>query len=228
MLPISTFLLIVVFLVAVVPTVSHIKALTEAYYLNKYIGVKEVVFGDSAVDNSTIKDSTSDLGSIYNVLDIQSSSLQEEVPSNSEISNNSVFDKLGDSTSFDGVNYYFLDFREFINELTHKIPVDKSWENWEKDTYYIHSYVVDIREDYLVINIMYPENKPFSGIQKEVKVECGKTNSIIVTNVNFDLVSPNVDIFKQGMVGDGFFTYCLDERCEKVGKSCVLIKEIQR
>ena len=135
-----------------------------------------------------------------------------------------VTDDEKDNLDYNDLNY--IDFRVFLDNLFYGDFSELGWKDWNKDEYYIHSYIVKLEPGYLTIYVMYPEGKTFSGAQKRVKVECTRENSVLLSGENFELLDTGIDIFFEAKKDDGFFVYCLDENCNAVGNSCVLVRPV--
>lgn len=204
-------LILDVFLV-VTPTFSRIVSDIRVSRLNK-VSVGEAVEG-VGLDLPNIKSTlqvTYDTGTVEATSELESNNVFHNKP-NSD----------GDTLSYNSLE--FIDFRTFLDSLLYGEPENKSWDNWNKDEYYIHSYIIEVKENSLVLSIIYPEDKSFTGIWKTVSAECTRENSVLVSSENFELVATNIDIFFESKEGDGFFTYCLDNNCDTVGKSCVVVR----
>ncbi|MFZ2664230.1 MAG: hypothetical protein WAX66_02620 [Patescibacteria group bacterium] len=136
---------------------------------------------------------------------------------------------LGNDSSISSSMFkpFIIDFYSFNDSLFHSFPEKKSWENWDRNTYYIQSYILEIdaflKTAYL--NISFPSDKPFSNTWKRVKLNCDESNSAMVSSNNFDLINSSIDIFKMAREKDALFTYCLDENCDVVGRSCILARQ---
>jgi hypothetical protein len=134
----------------------------------------------------------------------------------------SVFDVSHDKND----NIFLIDFLMFWDSIFHGNPSKKSWDLWNRADYYFLSDIIEVDREHgvLVLNIVEPSNRSFSKIRKTVTASCDAKNSIEISSKNLEMLKESVDIFSEAKVGDGFFSYCLDEECNKVGNSCVLVK----
>ena len=141
----------------------------------------------------------------------------------------SVFGSISNADNSKGKydNFYYLDFRLFLDSLFHGKPETKAWSNWDRETYYVQAYVLKTNSvpNTMDLYITYPPDKNFSNVWKEVKLNCDERNSVLVSNMNFDLISSGINIFDVAKKDDRFFAYCLDETCSTVGRSCILVQQ---
>lgn len=187
--------------------------------LSKY---PEEYVSDSSPSDSLV--SLPNASGVFEVVEIDPSGKKSELKSEENI----FLNNLGSDSEPDYNNLYYIDFRAFIDNMFYGDLSIKGWDNWNKDTHYIQSYIVDVTDDLLVLNIIYPEGKSFSSQRKEVSTECTRENSVLASSKNFELLDTNIDVFFESKEGDGFFSYCLDDVCNIVGKSCILVKyEVQ-
>lgn len=124
---------------------------------------------------------------------------------------------------------FIIDFYVFIDTLFHPLPLleSKSLDKWNRETYYVRAYILEVNSflNTIAINIAYPSDKEFSNIWKEVKLDCEENNSAMVSSMNFELINSSINIFREAKVNDALFAYCLDEDCNLLGKSCILVNQ---
>jgi hypothetical protein len=204
-----------------IPTLNDIKVKLVVYLLNKNIPIEPTVSVTIDKDIENLPNASSFFTVTYDYTSLNSGSS----PNGSKEDNIFNSGSSADSSEANNRNYYYLDFQLFLDSLFHGQPTTKDWSNWNMEEYYIHSYIVEVIDNSLVLNIVYPEGKTFSNMRKKVSTECTRKNSVLASSENFDLLNTNIDIFFEAKVGDGFFAYCLDVECNVVGKSCVLVKQ---
>jgi len=229
-LSVATILLFLV----IIPLVNSLKYTIGAFIYNKYMSESANLYMYSEDESRYLPNASGVLTTSYYKLDgndggkvicteidgyncsLDIAERFQEVPQGDAAS---IFTPDYSSPDFD--NNFYIDFRAFLDNLFYG---DFAWENWVRDKYYVHSYILESNQDYLAIYIMYPDGEVFSGFEKKVKVECTRENSILVSGENFELLRTNIDVLSELKRGYGFFSYCLDKECNTLGKSCVLVK----
>lgn len=188
--------------------------------------VNNKVFDSGSVAESTEFNNYRDLvSSVDGHLYVEDFSLEEYKDTNT-----SPFSQLSDNDyNFEDITNreFLVDFYTFMDSMFYSFPSGKSWDGWERENYYVSSYILGIDKEArsLELYIALPENKVFSNVWLEPDVKCSVENSAILSNYNFELRQLNIDIFSYIEEGDALFTYCLDDECKSIGKSCILIKK---
>lgn len=124
-------------------------------------------------------------------------------------------------------DYFFdsyADFRIFIDSINEGFL---SWENWDRESFYVGSYAYEYSKENNTLDLVtfLPTGKDFSNVYRKVRLDCRDNKANYVSNINFDILDFGVNMFEVINHGDVFFAYCLDEDCNIMGRSCILIQQ---
>jgi len=96
--------------------------------------------------------------------------------------------------------------------------------NWKTSMVKVRITRADLEANSLLIRTIEPEGINITGKDIWVKIECTPDQTAAFSFEKMSYMDSNFILTDRIVTGESMYTYCQDEECSSIGKSCILIK----
>jgi hypothetical protein len=101
-------------------------------------------------------------------------------------------------------------------------PIE-SW-TWQNSMIRARIVFLNSEENSLLLEIIEPEGLDIASERVLVTVECSPEETTSFLNTDMSYLDSNFNMMERIVTGEVLYTYCLNESCSSIGRSCVLIR----